>query len=112
MYRLDTIRNQINFQKPKLLAGKTVVVTGGSRGIGLAIAVRCAKDGANIAILAKTIKEQPTLPGNLFTIKAPSTQQLIKSKKQVEQYSPYPVIFVTKLELNSALLKLLIDLEE
>jgi citronellol/citronellal dehydrogenase len=45
------------------LSGKTVVITGGSRGIGLAVAVRCAKDGANIAILAKTIVDQPTLPG-------------------------------------------------
>lgn len=43
-----------NISKP--LAGKTLVISGGSRGIGLAIAKICAKDGANIAILAKTIE--------------------------------------------------------
>jgi citronellol/citronellal dehydrogenase len=42
-------------------------VTGGSRGIGLAIAKACAKDGANVAILAKTIVENPKLPGTIYT---------------------------------------------
>lgn len=49
------------------LKGKTVFVTGGSRGIGLAIALRAAADGANIAIAAKTAKPHPKLPGTIFS---------------------------------------------
>ena len=49
------------------LAGRTLVVTGGSRGIGLAIAKRAAADGANVALLAKTTEPHPKLPGTLFT---------------------------------------------
>jgi citronellol/citronellal dehydrogenase len=49
------------------LKGKVVVISGGSRGIGLGIAIRCAKDGANIAILAKTIEPHPKLPGTIYT---------------------------------------------
>lgn len=52
MDRLQLIANRISGDKP--FKGKTVVVTGGSRGIGLAIAKALAKDGANVAILAKT----------------------------------------------------------
>lgn len=51
----------------KKLAGKTLFVTGGSRGIGLAIAKRAARDGAKIAIAAKTAKPHPKLPGTIFT---------------------------------------------
>jgi len=47
------------------LQGKTLLVTGGSRGIGLAIAVRAARDGANVALLAKTVDPNPKLPGTL-----------------------------------------------
>ncbi len=49
------------------LAGKTIFITGGSRGIGLAIALRAARDGANIVIAAKTAEENPKLPGTIFT---------------------------------------------
>src|SRR5215813_12604116 len=49
------------------LSGKTLFVTGASRGIGLAIALRAARDGANIAIAAKTVKPDPRLPGTIFT---------------------------------------------
>jgi citronellol/citronellal dehydrogenase len=49
------------------LAGKTLFVTGGSRGIGLAIALRAARDGANIAVAAKTVRPDPRLPGTIFT---------------------------------------------
>jgi citronellol/citronellal dehydrogenase len=49
------------------LAGKTLIMSGGSRGIGLAIAVRAAKAGANVALLAKTDKPDPRLPGTIHT---------------------------------------------
>jgi citronellol/citronellal dehydrogenase len=49
------------------LAGKTLFVTGASRGIGLAIAKRAARDGANIAIAAKSDQPNPKLPGTIHT---------------------------------------------
>jgi citronellol/citronellal dehydrogenase len=49
------------------LKGKTLFITGGSRGIGLAIALRAARDGANVAIAAKTVEPHPKLPGTIFT---------------------------------------------
>jgi citronellol/citronellal dehydrogenase len=49
------------------LKGKRMFVTGGSRGIGLAIALRAAQDGAHIAIAAKTAEANPKLPGTIFT---------------------------------------------
>ena len=49
------------------LQGKTIFMSGGSRGIGLAIALRAAKDGANIAIAAKTAEPHPKLPGTIYT---------------------------------------------
>lgn len=52
------------------LAGRTIIMSGGSRGIGLAIAVRAAQDGANVAILAKTGEPDPRLPGTIHTAAA------------------------------------------
>ena len=52
------------------LAGKTLFITGGSRGIGLAIALRAARDGANIAIAAKTAEPHARLPGTIYTAAA------------------------------------------
>ncbi len=49
------------------LKGKTVFISGGSRGIGLAIALRAARDGANVTIAAKTGKPHPKLPGTIYT---------------------------------------------
>lgn len=49
------------------LQGKTLFITGASRGIGLAIALRAAKDGANIAIAAKTTEPHPKLAGTIYT---------------------------------------------
>jgi citronellol/citronellal dehydrogenase len=52
------------------LEGKKIFITGGSRGIGLAIALRAAKDGASIAIAAKTADPNPKLPGTIFSAAA------------------------------------------
>jgi citronellol/citronellal dehydrogenase len=49
------------------LAGKRIFITGGSRGIGLAIALRAAQDGAFVAIAAKTAEANPKLPGTIFS---------------------------------------------
>ena len=49
------------------LRGKTLFITGASRGIGLAIALRAARDGANIAIAAKTAEPHPKLEGTIYT---------------------------------------------
>ncbi|GAA4488382.1 NAD(P)-dependent oxidoreductase [Microbacterium panaciterrae] len=51
----------------KPLAGKTILMSGGSRGIGLAIALRAAADGANVALLAKTDTPHPKLEGTIHT---------------------------------------------
>ena len=49
------------------LKDRTLFMTGGSRGIGLAIALRAARDGANVALLAKTAEPNPKLPGTIYT---------------------------------------------
>jgi citronellol/citronellal dehydrogenase len=49
------------------LNGKTMIMSGGSRGIGLAIALRAARDGANVALIAKTAEPHPRLEGTVFT---------------------------------------------
>ena len=52
------------------LKGRTLFITGASRGIGLAIALRAARDGANVAVAAKTTEPHPKLPGTVFTAAA------------------------------------------
>ncbi len=52
------------------LTGKTLFITGASRGIGLAIALKAARDGANIVIAAKTTQEHPRLPGTIYSAAA------------------------------------------
>jgi citronellol/citronellal dehydrogenase len=49
------------------LSGKTLFITGASRGIGLAIALRAARDGANIAVAAKTVEPHAKLPGTIYS---------------------------------------------
>ena len=49
------------------LAGRTLFISGGSRGVGLEIALRAARDGANVALIAKTAEPHPKLPGTVFT---------------------------------------------
>ena len=52
------------------LAGKTLFISGGSRGVGLAIAIRAARDGANVALIAKTAEPHPELEGTVYTAAA------------------------------------------
>ncbi|MBC7002284.1 NAD(P)-dependent oxidoreductase [Photobacterium sp. BZF1] len=54
-------------QQSSSLNGKTVFISGGSRGIGFAIAKRCAQEGATVIIAAKTTEPHPTLPGTIYT---------------------------------------------
>lgn len=74
MQRITKISNNLtkNTPCPRIskftsLKNKTLVISGASRGIGLAIAKKAAKDGANIVILAKSDKPHPKLPGTIFT---------------------------------------------
>ena len=76
------------------LKGRTLFVTGASRGIGLAIALRAAKDGANVAVIAKTVEPHPRLPGTIYTAaeeienaggKALPLQVDIRSEEQVSR---------------------------
>jgi len=53
--------------KESSLSGRTLFITGASRGIGLAIAIRAAKESANIVIAAKTTEPHPRLPGTIYT---------------------------------------------
>jgi citronellol/citronellal dehydrogenase len=55
---------------PGALAGRTVVMSGGSRGIGLEIALAAARLGANVAMLAKTAEPDPRIPGTIFSAAA------------------------------------------
>ena len=57
-------------KQTKPLAGKTIFISGASRGIGKAIALRAAADGANIVIAAKTAEPHPKLPGTIYTAAA------------------------------------------
>jgi citronellol/citronellal dehydrogenase len=56
-----------SLQESKPLQGKTLFITGASRGIGLAIGLRAARDGANVAIAAKTAEPHPKVPGTIYT---------------------------------------------
>ena len=53
-----------------MLTDKTLFISGGSRGIGLAIAKRAAAEGANVAIAAKTVEDNLKLPGTIYTAAA------------------------------------------
>jgi len=64
-HEIDTHEGDEMSDKP--LAGKTILMSGGSRGIGLAIALRAARDGANIALLAKTDTPHPKLEGTVHS---------------------------------------------
>ena len=80
------------------LQGKTLLITGASRGIGLAIALRAARDGANIAILAKTAEPHQKLPGTIYTaaseIEAGNVARWLQEQNipETRVYSTYPWI--------------------
>lgn len=57
-------KNKNNCRK---LAGRTIFITGASRGIGKAIALKAARDGANIVVAAKTAQPHPKLPGTIYS---------------------------------------------
>ena len=63
----NSITIQLNLSIFRKLAGKTLFVTGASRGIGKAIALKAARDGANVVIAAKTAEPHPKLPGTIYT---------------------------------------------
>lgn len=56
------------------LAGRTIFITGASRGIGKSIALKAARDGANIVVAAKTAEPHPKLPGTIYTAAKESTE--------------------------------------
>jgi len=57
-------------ERERSLRGKTLFITGASRGIGLAIALRAARDGANVVVAAKTTEPHPKLPGTVYSAAA------------------------------------------
>ncbi|KAK6046670.1 hypothetical protein COOONC_15823, partial [Cooperia oncophora] len=61
---VERLSNTIHYRK---FFGRTVVITGASRGIGKEIALKLAQDGANIVIAAKTATAHPKLPGTIYT---------------------------------------------
>ncbi|XP_074023033.1 hydroxysteroid dehydrogenase-like protein 2 isoform X4 [Numenius arquata] len=65
------------------LAGCTLFITGASRGIGKAIALKAAKDGANIVIAAKTAEPHPTLPGTIYTAAAERIDILVNNASAI-----------------------------
>lgn len=60
------------------MAGRTVFITGASRGIGKSIALKVAKDGANVVVAAKTAEPHPKLPGTIYTTCEEGKEKLIK----------------------------------
>ena len=79
---MNTFQGKIEFLEFKCslicrkLSGRTVFITGASRGIGKAIALKVAKDGANVVIAAKTAEPHPKLPGTIYT----AAQEGIRNK--------------------------------
>lgn len=66
MFRFLQVNDTCVFLIRKLV-GRTLFITGASRGIGKAIALKAAKDGANVVVAAKTAEPHPKLPGTIYT---------------------------------------------
>lgn len=64
--------NNVVFAKSvkPFLKGKVIVITGASRGIGRMLALRAARDGANVVVVAKTTSPNPKLPGTIYSVAA------------------------------------------
>jgi citronellol/citronellal dehydrogenase len=93
MHRVERIDKNLLLEN-RSLKGKTLFITGASRGIGLAIALRAAKDGANIVVAAKTDVENPKLPGTIYSAakeieaaggKALAVKVDVRDEKSVEE---------------------------
>ena len=72
------------------MAGKTLYITGASRGIGKAIALKAAKDGANVVVAAKTAEAHPKLPGTIFT--AAKESKIYKTYMTLMIHSARPTV--------------------
>ena len=100
------------------LQGKTLFITGASRGIGLAIALRAASDGANIVIAAKTPEPHPKLPGTIYSAaeeieaaggKALAVATDIRFEDQVEAAVEQAVETFGGIDIGAAGIKLVIE---
>src|ERR1700752_2899476 len=65
--RVLRAQDRLGRRRSMTVAGRTLFISGGSRGIGLAIALRAARDGANVALIAKTAEPHPKLAGTVYT---------------------------------------------
>lgn len=65
------------------LAGRTIFITGASRGIGKAIALKAARDGANIVVAAKTAEPHPKLPGTIYSAAKESMCMIIRNHFEI-----------------------------
>ena len=77
-----------------MLKGKTLFITGASRGIGLAIALRAAKDGANVVVAAKTAEPHKHLPGTIYSAAEVKMRALAAAKALAAR--PLGSLMVTK----------------
>lgn len=64
---MEYIFTHLEYLPCRKLAGRTILITGASRGIGKAIALKAARDGANIVVAAKTAEPHPKLPGTIYS---------------------------------------------